>query len=145
MKTIDQVELKVSPYLDVIKRAPEAMLSVYGYAPYSFDVTVDGKDVYDESEILLKQAAMLEPGQSTEIREIQSKTMDLADARSRYALYDYLFEMSGAKFIIATGNKLQIDFKAQAHRRNDGCTIHTTFDAKYGGSERLVSGETCFL
>lgn len=142
MKTIDQVELKVSPYLDVIKRAPEAMLSVYSYAPYSFDVTVDGKDVYGESKILLKQAAILEPGQSTEIRELQSKTMNLYDARSRYTLNDYLYETTGANFIIATGDKLQIDFTAQARRHNDGCTIHTTFDAKYGGSERLVSGKT---
>lgn len=141
MKTIDHVELKVSSYLDVIKRAPEAMLSVYSYAPYSFDITAGGKDIYDESKILLKQAALLEPDQSTEIREIQSKTMNLANASSRYKINDYIAETTGAKFIIATGDKMQIDFKAQAHRRNDGCTIHTIFDVKYGGSERLVSGE----
>ena len=61
---------------------------------------------------------------------------------SGYALNDYIVETTGAKFIIATGDKVQIDFKAQAHRRNDGCTIHTSFDVKYGGSERLVSGES---
>ena len=142
MKTIDQVELKIKPYGDVFERAVDEMLKIYSYAPYDRDVTRDGKWIDDEGAILLKQAALLEPGQSTEVRELQSKTMNLHDARSRYTLNDYIYETTGAKFIIATGDKLQIDLKAQAHRRNDGCTIHTSFDIKYGGSERLVSGET---
>lgn len=142
MVTIDQVELKVKPYSDVFERAVDEMLKIYSYAPYDRDVTRDGKWIDDEGAILLKQAAILEPGQSTEVRELQSKTMDLAKSMSRYALNDYIAETTGAKFIIATGDKVQIDFKAQAHRRTDGCTIHTTFDAKYGGSERLVSGES---
>lgn len=118
------------------------MMKIYSYAPYDRDVTRDGKWIDDEGAILLKQAAILEPGQSTEVRELQSKTMDLAKSMSRYALNDYIAETTGAKFIIATGDKVRIDFKAQAHRRNDGCTIHTSFDVKYGGSERLVSGES---
>lgn len=142
MKTIDQVELKIKPYGDVFERAVDEMLKIYSYAPYDRDVTRDGKWIDDEGAILLKQAALLEPGQSTEVRELQSKTMDLANSMSRYALNDYIAETTGAKFIIATGDKLQIDLKAQAHRRNDGCTIHTSFDVKYGGSERLVSGES---
>lgn len=142
MKTVDQVELKVQPYVDVFERAVDEMLKVYSYAPYDTDVALGEKYIGDEGAILLKQAAILEPGQSTEIRELQSKTIDLAKSMSRYALNDYIAETTGAKFIIATGDKVQIDFKAQAHRRTDGCTIHTTFDAKYGGSERLVSGET---
>ena len=144
MKTIDQVELNVSPYLDVIGREPNAMLSVYSYAPYSFDITVDGKDVYDESKILLKQAALLESGQSTEIREIQSKTMNLADASSRYKIIEYIYETTGARFVISTGDKMQVDLKAQAHRHNDGCTIHTIFDVKYGGAGRMVSRKTTY-
>ena len=142
MKTIDQVELKVKPWSDVFERAVDEMLKIYSYAPYDRDVTRDGKWIDDEGAILLKQAALLELGQSTEVRELQSKTMDLAKSMSRYALNDYIAETTGAKFIIATGDKLQIDLKAQAHRRNDGCTIHTSFDVKYGGSERLVSGES---
>lgn len=142
MKTIDQVELKVKPYSDVFERAVDEMLKVYSYATSGVEFVNDAKYIDDKGEILLKQAAILEPGQSTEVRELQSKTMDLAKSMSRYALNDYIAETTGAKFIIATGDKVQIDFKAQAHRRTDGCTIHTTFDAKYGGSERLVSGET---
>lgn len=142
MKIIDQVELKIKPYGDVFERAIDEMLKIYSYAPYDRDVTRDGKWIDDEGAILLKQAAILEPGQSTEVRELQSKTMDLAKSMSRYALNDYIAETTGAKFIIATGDKLQIDLKAQAHRRNDGCTIHTIFDVKYGGSERLVSGKS---
>lgn len=142
MKTIDQVELKVKPYSDVFERAVDEMLKVYSYATSGVEFVNDAKYIDDKGEILLKQAAILEPGQSTEVRELQSKTMNLAKSMSRYALNDYIAETTGAKFIIATGDKVQIDFKAQAHRRTDGCTIHTTFDAKYGGSERLVSGET---
>ena len=118
------------------------MLKVYSYATSGVEFVNDERQIDDEGEILLKQAAILEPSQSTEVRELQSKTMDLAKSMSRYALNDYIAETTGAKFIIATGDKLQIDLKAQAHRRNDGCTIHTSFDVKYGGSERLVSGES---
>ena len=142
MVTIDQVELKVKPYSDVFERAVDEMLKVYSYATSGVEFVNDERQIDDEGEILLKQAAILEPGQSTEVRELQSKTMDLANSMSRYALNDYIAETTGAKFIIATGDKLQIDLKAQAHRRNDGCTIHTSFDVKYGGSERLVSGES---
>lgn len=142
MVTIDQVELKVKPYSDVFERAVDEMLKVYSYATSGVEFVNDARYIDDEGEILLKQAAILEPGQSTEVIELQSKTMDLAKSMSRYALNDYIAETTGAKFIIATGGKLQIDFKAQAHRRNDGCTIHTSFDVKYSGSERLVSGES---
>ena len=142
MTTVDQVELKVKPYSDVFERAVDEMLKVYRYATSGVEFVNDARYIDDEGEILLKQAAILEPGQSTEVRELQSKTMDLAKSMSRYALNDYIAETTGAKFIIATGGKLQIDFNAQAHRRNDGCTIHTSFDVKYGGSERLVSGES---
>lgn len=142
MTTINQVELKVKPYSDVFERAVDEMLKVYSYATSGVEFVNDARYIDDEGEILLKRAALLESGQSTEVRELQSKTMDLAKSMSRYALNDYIAETTGAKFIIATGDKLQIDLKAQAHRRNDGCTIHTIFDVKYGGSERLVSGET---
>lgn len=138
MKTIDQVELKVQPYVDVFERAVDETLKVYSYAPYDTDVALGEKYIGDEGAILLKQAAILEPGQSTEIRELQSKTMDVSEARSKYNLAEYIREMTGARVIIATGDKIQIDLKAQAHRRNDGCTIHTIFDVKYGGSGRMV-------
>lgn len=137
------VELKVKyPYNDLIERIHEEMRKVYSYAPSDSDIYSWGqKSLEDESIILLKQSALLEPGQSTEVRELQSTTMDISRAESKYAINDYISEMTGAKFIIATGEKLQINFKAQAHRHNNGCTIHTILDAKYGGSERLVSQE----
>lgn len=144
MNNINHVELKSKyPYYEIIKTAQHnEMRNVYSYAPIDSDVWAWGqKSPNDESIILLKQAALLEPGQSTEVRELQSKTMDIHDAESKYPIAKYLREITGAKFIIATGDKLQIDFKAQAHRHNDGCTIHTIFDVKYGGSERLVSQE----
>lgn len=142
MTTIDQVELKVKPYSDVFERAVDEMLKVYSYATSGVEFVNDAKYIDDEGEILLKQAALLEPGQSTEIRELQSKTMDVSEARSSYNLADYIREMTGARVIIATGDKLQIDLKAQAHRRNDGCTIHTSFEVKYGGAGRMVHRET---
>lgn len=142
MKTIDQVELKVEPYDDVIMRAVNEMLKVYSYAPNRYDIFSRGeKNIVSESAVLLKQAALLESGQSTEVKDLQSKTMDVYDARSKYALSDQIFDMTGAKFVVVTGDKLQIDSKAQVHRHNDGCTIHVIFDVKYGGSERLVSHE----
>ena len=144
MNNINHVELKIKyPYYEIIKTAHHnEMRNVYSYAPIDSDVWARGQKSPDnESIILLKQAALLEPGQSTEVRELQSKTMDIHDAESKYPLAEYLREITGAKFIIIIGDKLQIDFKAQAHRHNEGCTIHTIFDVKYGGSERSVSQE----
>ena len=81
MKTIDQVELKVEPYDDVIMRAVNEMLKVYSYAPNRYDIFSRGeKNIVSESAVLLKQAAFLEPGQSTEVKDLQSKTMDVYDA-----------------------------------------------------------------
>ena len=78
MTTVDQVELKVKPYSDVFERAVDEMLKVYRYATSAVEFVNDARYIDDEGEILLKQAAILEPGQSTEVRELQSKTMDLA-------------------------------------------------------------------
>lgn len=137
------VELKIKyPYNDLIERIHDEMRNVYSYAPTDSDIYAWGqKSLEDESITLLKQSALLESGQSTEVRELQSTTMNIFKAESKYAINDYISEMTGAKFIIAIGDKLQIDFKAQAHRHNEGCTIHTILDAKYSGSERLVSQE----
>lgn len=117
------------------------MKKIYSYAPYSIDVSHGDKNVNDEGAILLKQSALLAPGQSTEVRELQSRTLDITKMLSKSSLSEYIREMTGAEIIVSTGDKLQIEFTAQSHRRNDGCTIHTIFDAKYGGSERLVSSE----
>lgn len=142
MGNIKQVELKIKPYSDVFGRAVEEMKKIYSYAPYSVDVSHGDKNVTDEGTILLKQSALLAPGQSTEVRELQSNTLDIAKMLSKSSLIDYIREMTGAEVIVSTGDKMQIEFTAQAHRHNDGCTIHTNFDVKYGGSERLISGKS---
>lgn len=142
MGNIKQVELKIKPYSDVFGRAVEEMKKIYSYAPYSVDVSHGDKNVTDEGAILLKQSALLAPGQSTDVRELQSNTLDIAKMLSKSSLIDYIREMTGAEVIVSTGDKMQIEFTAQAHRHNDGCTIHTNFDVKYGGSERLISGKS---
>lgn len=139
MTTIDRVQLNVKPYSDVLDLAVEEMLKVYSYAPRSFDIILGPHYASDEVKILLKQAALLTPGQSTEVRELQSNDRDLDDkTESKYALSEYIFETTSAGFIIVNGDKMQIDLSAQAHRHNDGCTIHTSFDVKYGGGGRFV-------
>ena len=142
MGNIKQVELKIKPYSDVFGRAVEEMKKIYSYAPYSVDVSHGDKNVTDEGTILLKQSALLAPGQSTEVRELQSNTLDIAKMLSKSSLIDYIREMTGAEVIVSTGDKMQIEFTAQAHRHNDGCTIHTNFDVKYGGIERLIFGKS---
>ena len=138
MTTIDRVQLLTKPYSDVIELAVNEMLKAYSYAPYDDDIAIGTKHVGEETAILLKQAALLTPGQSTEVRELQSQTIDVPEARSRYELSNYIYETTGARFVVSTGDKMQIDVKAQAHRHNDGCTIHTSFDVKYGGAGRMV-------
>ena len=144
MTSIDRVQLNVKPYSDVIELAVNEMLKAHSYAPYDEDVAIGAKYVGEETAILLKQAALLEPGQSTEIRELQSQTIDVPEARSKYNLSEYIYETTGARFVISTGDKMQIDLNAQAHRRNDGCTIHASLDVKYGGAGRMVSRKTTY-
>lgn len=138
MTTIDRVQLLAKPYSEVIELAVNEMLKAYSYAPYDHDIAIGAKHVGEETAILLKQAALLTPGQSTDVRELQSQTIDVPEARSRYNLSEYIYETTGARFVVSTGDKMQIDVKAQAHRHNDGCTIHTSFDVKYGGTGRMV-------
>lgn len=142
MSNTKHVELKIKPYSDVIELAVNEMLKAYSYAPYDYDVAMGAKHVGSETTILLKQAALLEPGQSSEVRELQSQTLNVVKTLSRSSLSEYIREMTGAKFVVVTGDKMQIELTAQAHRRNDGCTIHTSFDVKYGGAGRMVSRES---
>lgn len=141
MKTVDQVELRVEPYNEVIMRAVDEMLKVYSYAPREHDITVGEKSVREESATLLKQAALLDQGQSTEFKVIQSKIANIADTNAQYTADDYLQEVTNSKTVFVTGDTVGYEFKAQATRNTDGCTIHTSFDAKYGGSNRLISQE----
>ena len=45
----------------------------------------------------------------------------------------------GSPLAIVRGSQFSYEFKAQAHRRNDGCTIHISFDTKYGGDGWILA------
>lgn len=139
MTTIDQVHTTIDAYKGLIERAADEMLKVYSYAPRGFEDLIQGDlSIGNECDMLLRQSALLEPGQSTENRVIQSKTSRIVDSNAKGAVNAHIESLTGAQLIKVTGDSLSYEFKAQAHRTNDGCTIHTAFDAKYGGSERLL-------
>ena len=139
MTTIDQVHTTIDAYKGLIERAADEMLKVYSYAPRGFEDLIQGDlSIGNECDMLLRQSALLESGQSTENRVIQSKTLRLLDSNAKGYVNAHIESLTGAQLIKVTGDSLSYEFKAQAHRTNDGCTIHTTFDAKYGGSERLL-------
>ena len=137
--SIENVHTTIDAYKQLIERAADEMLKIYSYAPRGFeDLMQGGMSVGNESNLLLRQAALLEAGQSTETRMIQSKTLSILTSNARGDASTHIASIVGANFIKVTGDSLSYEFKAQAHRNNDGCTIHTSFDAKYGGSKRLV-------
>jgi len=139
MKTIDQVRTTIYAYNELIERAADEMLKGYSYAPRGYeDLRRGDLKIGDESDVLLRQATLLEPGQSTETRVIQSKTSSILDSEAKGYISTHIESITGAKFVKVTGDSISYEFKAQAHRNNDGCTIHTTFDARYGGNERLI-------
>lgn len=136
MTTIDQVRTTIDAYKELIERAADEMLKMYSYAPRGYEDLMRGDlSIGDECDMLLRQAALLGAGQSTENRVIQSKTSSISNSEARGAVSVYIESMTGAQFVKVTGDSLSYEFKAQAHRNLDGCTIHTTFDARYGGSD----------
>lgn len=139
MTTIDQVRTTIDPYKELIERAADEMLKIYSYAPRGYEDLMRGDlSIGDECDLLLRQAALLEAGQSTENRVIQSKSSSILDSAAKGYINAHIVSMTGAQFVKVAGDSLSYEFKAQAHRNSDGCTIHTTFDARYGGNERLV-------
>lgn len=139
MTTIDQVRTTIDPYKELIERAAEEMLKIYSYAPRGYEDLMRGDlSIGNECDMLLRQAALLEAGQSTENRVIQSKTSSILDSAAKGSINSHIVSMTGAQFVKVAGDSLSYEFKAQANRSSDGCTIHTTFDARYGGNERLV-------
>lgn len=139
MTTIDQVRTTIDPYKELIERVADEMLKIYSYAPRGYEDLMRGDlSIGDECDLLLRQAALLEAGQSTEDRVIQSKTSSILDSAAKGYINAHIVSMTGAQFVKVAGDSISYEFKAQAHRSSDGCTIHTTFDARYGGNERLV-------
>ena len=134
MVTIDKVQLTINPYVEVIERAAYAMTRAYDYAPRSFDISIADLSFVSNSGIVLKQAALLEPGQSTEDIIIQTASKLVTKSEAREDLAKHIKSVANAKIVYVEGNSFSYEFKAQAHRRNDGCTVHVTFDTKYGGS-----------
>lgn len=139
MVNIDQVQLTINPYTKVIERAAYAMKRAYDYAPRSFDISVADLSFVSNSGIVLKQAALLEPGQSTEDRMIQTATKLVTKGEAREDIAKYIKSIANAQIVYVEGNSFSYEFKAQAHRHNDGCTVHVTFDTKYGGDGRTIA------
>lgn len=138
MVTIDKVQLTINPYVEVIERAAYAMTRAYDYAPRSFDISIADLSFVSNSGIVLKQAALLELGQSTEDIIIQTASKLVTKSEAREDLAKHIKSVANAKIVYVEGNSFSYEFKAQAHRRNDGCTVHVTFDTKYGGSGRTI-------
>lgn len=139
MTTLENVHTTIDPYKQLMSRTTDEMLKIYSYAPRGFEDLMQGDLIVgNESDMLLRQAALLETGQSTETRLIQSKTSSILTSNARGDASTHIASIVGAQFIKVTGDSISYEFKAQAHRNNNGLSIHTSFDAKYGGSKRLV-------
>lgn len=140
MSNIENVRTTIDPYYGLIERAAEEMLKIYSYAPRGYGDLMRAGDlsIGNECGALLRQAALLEAGQSTENRVIQSKTSSIIDSEAKGYINAHIESITDSKFVKVAGDSISYEFKAQAHRHNDGCTIHTTFDAKYGGSDSLI-------
>ena len=139
MVTIDKVQLTINPYVEVIERAVYAMERVYDYAPRSFDISIADLSFVSNSGIVLKQAALLEPGQSTEEIMIQTATKLATNSEAREDLAKHIKSVVNALIVYVEGNFFSYEFKAQAHRHNDGCTIRVTFDTEYGDIGRMIA------
>lgn len=139
MVNINQVQTTINPYVDVIERAVYAMKKTYDYAPRSFDISIGDLSFVDECDVVLRQAALLEPGQSTENRMIQTATKLATNGEAREDIAKYIKSVVNAQIVYVNGDSFSYEFKAQAHRHNDGCTVHVTFDTKYGGGGRTIA------
>ena len=139
MVTINQVHTTINPYTEVIERAVYAMKRAYDYAPRSFDISIADLSFVSNSGIVLKQAALLEPGQSTEEIMIQTATRLATNSVAREDLAKHIKSIVNALIVYVEGNFFSYEFKAQAHRHNDGCTIHVTFDTEYGDIGRMIA------
>lgn len=139
MTNINKVQTTINPYVHVMEKAVYAMKKTYDYAPRSFDISIGDLSFVSESDIVLRQAALLEPGQSTEVRMIQTASKLVTKGEAREDIAKYIKSIANAQIVYVEGNSFSYEFKAQAHRHNDGCTVHVTFDTKYGGNGRTIA------
>ena len=60
---IENVHTTIDTYKRLIERAADEMLKIYSYAPRGFEDLMQGDlSIGNESDILLRQAALLETG-----------------------------------------------------------------------------------
>lgn len=114
--SIENVHTTIDTCKRLMCRATDEMLKIYSYAPRGFEDLMQGDlSVGNESDMLLRQAALLETGQSTETRLIQSKTSSILTSNARGDASTHIASIVGANFIKVTGDSLSYEFKAQAH------------------------------
>lgn len=70
---------------------------------------------------------------------IQTATKLATKGEAREDIAKYIKSVVNAQIVYVNGDSFSYEFKAQAHRHNDGCTVHVTFDTKYGGSGRTMA------
>lgn len=139
MVTIDQIETTISPYSDLLYDTVYEMLKVYPYGPNDYDVSFGTERVGIQSNDLLKESALIEPGQSTEEKVLQIDTRLLDDCYCKEEIVSSILDRTNAHIVRLIGDRFSFEFKAQITRNLDnGCAIHTTFDTKYDGNDRLV-------
>lgn len=70
---------------------------------------------------------------------IQTKNNLITKGEAREDIAKYIKSIANAQIVYVEGNSFSYEFKAQAHRHNDGCTVHVTFDTKYSGDGRTIA------
>ena len=124
---IENVHTTIDAYKRLIERAADEMLKIYSYAPRGFEDLMQGDlSIGNESDILLRQAALLETGQSTETRLIQSKTSSILTSNARGDASTHITSLVGASFIKVTGVTLYLMSLKLKHIETtmDGLFIH---------------------
>lgn len=126
-------------YSNIIERSIDGMLGVYSYAPRQEDISIYKSRVDERLDILLRQAEQLLPGQSTENLVMQSGNVRIDTSSAYSAIAKHITSATGSNYAYVTGSRLDYEFKAQATRQTEGLTIHTSFNAKYGGDGHLIA------
>lgn len=103
MVSINQVQTTINPYTKVIERAVYAMKKTYDYAPRNFDISIGDLSFVSECDVVLRQAALLEPGQSTENRMIQTATKLATKGEAREDIAKYIKSVVNAYIVYVNG------------------------------------------
>lgn len=123
----------------IIERSIDGMLGVYSYAPRQEDISIYKSRVDERLDILLRQAEQLLSGQSTENLVMQSDNVCIDMSSAYSAIAKHITSSTGSNYVYVNGSRLDYELKAQATRSTEGLTIHTSFNAKYGGDGHLIA------